>query len=575
MSRRFGFLAGLLLIVCSSVFSAVAQDNLQTFFHDGFERSYALHLPTTFPAGKSLPLVIALHQTASSGRALEAISGLNAASDEYGFAVAYPNSNTLRWNDGRPDAPGTAAEVPADDLGFIEALIEDIARSHNIDPEQVFLAGMGGGGTLAYSAACTFPEKLAGVIVVGALLWDYHTEICAEQQTPVKLLILHGSADTFYGPQGQRFANQFDIYGVQETIHFWSQHNACESESESPGAHLRLFLSCREDKSVALYSMTGVGQNWPRGDELKLNQFGIDANEIIARFIMDDESWMEAAPDVNFDGIPRTYIVYVPTSYDPAQPMPLVLGLHGRTSNGVNTAASSGMNFLAEKYGFIAVYPDGLNGEWNYVREIPIYDYGDHDDVAFLSSLIDDLSLGLNINQDRVYAFGISNGGFMVQRLACEAPERFAAFASVIAQAYWGLDPFCEGQPPVPIMFINGTEDPIVSWEGLQRTNTEGQQVSVIFSTEETLEFWGIHNRCIPDFDHIELPQLGASPQTEVHRFDYEGCAEGSALRIYAVVGGGHTWPGIDWGNEALLGRTNYDIEAGEEIWQFFAEHPG
>lgn len=276
----------------------------------------------------------------------------------------------------------------------------------------------------------------------------------------------------------------------------------------------------------------------------------------------------------SFEDIERSYYILVPESVSPDEPTPLVLMLHGRGTDGRSMAAASGMDAIAEKEGFIALYPDGLRSEWNYLRGFDFYLATPHNDTAFIRALIDHIDEQYSLDHSRIYVAGLSNGGFMAQRLACEAADLFAGAASVAATAYTGLEILCEDTPPTAIMLVHGTDDPIVPWDGNSMQNEAGNTLWLNAPAPETLAFWAGHNGCSPDFARENLVPSGASPETRVVHLMDQGCDPGGAVSFYGIIGGGHTWPGIVWPIADLVGPVNMDFNASEAIWSFFAAHP-
>lgn len=567
-SLRKLLLPALLLLAVTCAQPALAQDTTGTLMHDGLERSYTLHLPDGYNDDEPLPLVLALHPTASSGEWMAILTGLNDAADERNFIAAYPQSYEFAWNDGRETGPAVSG---TDDVGFINALVEHLTEAYAVDPERVYLAGYAGGGTMTYLAACQTHSPFAGVAVVGALLWDYHVTACPEEGDPIPMLIMRGSADPFYLEDGRDFTVSSTL-SLENTLNLWGGRNGCDMEAGQQVANVTLYSDCAAGSRLAYYEVEGGGGNWPRTGNYHLNQFGVDATEIVIGFFAGDEDWAAAQPEP-FTGQARTYNAFVPSSYNPADRTPLVVVLHGRPDNGAGIAYISDMNTIAEREGFVAVYPDGLENEWNYTRAIPMFGNMDTaDDAQFLSDMVDDLAQDLNIDRERVYVTGFSNGGFMTQRLACEARDQYAAFAVVGATAFLGMIELCEDKAPAPILFMHGTEDVSIPWEGIPRS-VGGEMVYLAAPMLRTIEFWIAHNGCDVTYEETQLEPQGDSPETSVHLLEFDGCPENSALDFYAIFGGGHNWPGVPGRlREDIAGNVNMDIHASQVIWDFFSE---
>ena len=159
---------------------------------NGVDRTYELYVPESVAGADAVPLVIALHPFASSGKAWRALTGFDALADEHGFIVAYPDAADLDWNDGSAQAAGWTGLEPGDDIAFMKALIDHLAAEYPVDPARVALVGFAAGGTFAYRAACEIPERFDRVAVSGALTWDFHLDNCpvADDQEPVSLLVM-------------------------------------------------------------------------------------------------------------------------------------------------------------------------------------------------------------------------------------------------------------------------------------------------------------------------------------------------------------------------------------------------
>jgi polyhydroxybutyrate depolymerase len=254
-------------------------------------------------------------------------------------------------------------------------------------------------------------------------------------------------------------------------------------------------------------------------------------------------------------GLNRNYLLYVPAEPS-AEPLPVVFVLHGFTQTAQGIMTYSGFNEIAEREGFIAVYPNGVNLAWN----VGFGGGSSADDVGFLSALIDTLAQHYPVDLARVYSCGMSNGGFMSHRLACELSDRIAAIAGVTGTMSSATFDDCSPERPVPVLQIHGTADLIVNYNGAVG----------IKSVDETLAFWRAHNDCPPTALFEALPDIVNEGST-VERYTYGPCEEESEVMLLKVLNGGHTWPGSN--GLSGLGNTNRDISASEEIWDFFSRH--
>ncbi len=166
-----------------------------------------------------------------------------------------------------------------------------------------------------------------------------------------------------------------------------------------------------------------------------------------------------------WDGIDRTWFIHVPASLDDSQPAPLVLAMHGFTSNATIHEGLSGMTEVAEENGFVVVYPNGVDNAWNAGICCGPPDRAQND-VGFLREVVASVQSELNIDSERIYITGLSNGGAMTHRLACEAADLFAA-ATPVSFAL-PFSPITECQPSRPISVLNfmGLNDVLVPYEG-------------------------------------------------------------------------------------------------------------
>jgi polyhydroxybutyrate depolymerase len=260
-------------------------------------------------------------------------------------------------------------------------------------------------------------------------------------------------------------------------------------------------------------------------------------------------------------GEKREYLLYVPKNYDRSRPTPLVISMHAAGLWGAAQKETSRWNDLADRKGFIVVYPSGVGGKGVRVWRAEV---GDDlgKDVRFISELIDTLSASYNIDSNRIYANGLSNGGGMAFALSCTLSNRIAAVGMVAAAQTLSWR-WCTDERPVPMIAFHGTADPDVPYNGGPSwlsprpfPNVPGWSLK-----------WARKNRC--DSNPVE-----STVAADVTRRAYTGCADGAEVVLYTVRGGGHTWPGGTPLPEWFVGRTTGSIDATSLMWAFFSAHP-
>ncbi len=270
---------------------------------------------------------------------------------------------------------------------------------------------------------------------------------------------------------------------------------------------------------------------------------------------------------LNYDGRERTFIVYVPESVNWIEPVAIVFVFHGGTGNAESAIRMSGFNDVADVNGFVVVYPNGtgrLSGDklltWNGGACCGYAQEADVDDVGFVRAIVADLQTLVEIDRKRIYATGMSNGGILSHRLACEAADLLAAVAPVAGTLNLSD---CQPSQPVSVIEFHGTDDQHILYDGGSGPKA---LVSVDFnSVPNSIEFW------------ISADECSAEAQVEsfadIRHEAWTGCAGSTAVELYTVVGGGHSWPG---GQGGLVGsaQPTMTISASQLIWDFFAVHP-
>lgn len=273
--------------------------------------------------------------------------------------------------------------------------------------------------------------------------------------------------------------------------------------------------------------------------------------------------------------VERGFVVHIGSSYDASKHTPLVFVLHGGGSTAENMAVFTGFNTIADRENFIVVYPEGIENHWNDGREPKVYrtHLENTDDVLFISSLIDALSVDLNIDKNMVYVTGISSGGMMTHRLACELSDRIAAIAPVASSMPSNMVDVWEPSNPVSVLVINGTDDPIVPWEDNETLDETG--LGNVIPVPGVIEFWSEKNGCLKKPEITRISERNPTDGTTVWMEVYSGCSGGVEVILMGIDGGGHTWPGAcQYAEESVIGRTSLEFDASEIIWQFFKKHP-
>lgn len=263
---------------------------------------------------------------------------------------------------------------------------------------------------------------------------------------------------------------------------------------------------------------------------------------------------------VQWEGYWRTYRLHVPASYNSSTAVPLVINIHGLGSNSQDQMTYTRFNSIADTANFIVIYPDGLNNAWNAGFLSP-YNSGP-DDVGLINFLIDTIAAQYNINQNRVYSIGISNGAFMSYRLACELKNRIAAIGPVAGTMTYNCRKYCQTACGVPIVEIHGTKDGTVPYGG---------SAQVFYGVDNTVQYWANRNGCGSTPTVTNLPDINTSDSSTVIKYEYTGCSDTNEVTLYKVIGGGHTWPGPI--PVPSLGVTNMDIDGSIEIWNFLRKH--
>jgi poly(3-hydroxybutyrate) depolymerase len=261
-------------------------------------------------------------------------------------------------------------------------------------------------------------------------------------------------------------------------------------------------------------------------------------------------------------GEKRTYRLYVPRSYDPARPAPLVISMHGGGMWGAAQMEMSQWNAVADEQGLLVVYPSGAGGGGPRAWRVGAAG-GDRSarDVRFIAELIDTLRSSYSIDPTRIYADGLSNGGGMAFLLSCTLSDRIAAVGLVASAQFlpWSA---CKDQRAVPMIAFHGTDDRFTPYHG----GTSLVARDHVFPSIPTFTAnWARRNHCGKPVE--------SAAAADVTRLEYTGCADDAGVVLYTIHGGGHTWPGGGPMPEWLLGSTSSGVDATRQTWAFFRAH--
>ncbi|MEX0589888.1 MAG: PHB depolymerase family esterase [Xanthobacteraceae bacterium] len=273
------------------------------------------------------------------------------------------------------------------------------------------------------------------------------------------------------------------------------------------------------------------------------------------------------------NGEPRSYRLFLPPNLS-ATPVPVVIALHGAVQTAAEFETDLGLNRIAQRNRFAVVYPEGLNRVWDDARP-PIMRLGymvrPGDDVPFLTTVVRRLIAEGIADPNRIYLAGLSMGGFMATRMACEHAQLFAAVAVIAATVPEQYRKSCAPRRPLPALFMHGTFDPIVPWFGLPMAGAG------ILSANDAAQFFADLAGCMVYADS-ERPSLDRSAKVEIRRWSI--CRNNLSVMLYTIPGGGHLPPSAETGRgdtfvSWFLQERSHAIDAAEEIWTFFRRYRG
>jgi polyhydroxybutyrate depolymerase len=264
----------------------------------------------------------------------------------------------------------------------------------------------------------------------------------------------------------------------------------------------------------------------------------------------------QKSEEMMVDGIKRSFVTYIPSITDKDYKMPLIISLHGGFASPKGQFHLADFRPLADRDKFIIVCPSSKH-IW--------HDGADNkgiDDVKFMDQLITYIIKTYNADAQRVYVTGISNGGFMTSRLACQLHKRIAAIAVVAASLDVGQG--YKPESPMPVIYMHGTKDPIVKIAGGKMFGRG------IYSQNAIIKQWVDLNHCNAEPVITKIPD-NAGDGTSILKEEYSNPQNGLKVISYTINNGGHTWPGgWQYMPKFLIGKTTKNLNACLEIWHFF-----
>lgn len=276
-------------------------------------------------------------------------------------------------------------------------------------------------------------------------------------------------------------------------------------------------------------------------------------------------------------GVERVYYVFVPPELAAKPgPAPLVFALHDGGGRAERFARLTRLNAAARKAGVIMVYPEGVGQHWNDGRSRVGFTtfVRNTDDVGFVTGLIGKVA-GKDhaVDPKRVFVIGMSNGGMMAFRLACEAADKIVGIATVAANLPARMEHRCRPAKPVSVLMIHGTNDTMVPFRGGD-VRSGLKRLGRVMSTEDTAAFFARHDGCAIAAVPAPVPNKSRDDTTEATRLEYPECRD-SRVVVYQVDRGGHTWPGaMTTLPERLVGKTSRDFDASAVALDFFKSLP-
>lgn len=280
--------------------------------------------------------------------------------------------------------------------------------------------------------------------------------------------------------------------------------------------------------------------------------------------------------NIEINGFRRTYLVHVPPGYSTDTPRPLVVVIHGAFDTAEGMEGVSGFSQLADREGFIVLYPNGMGilgllQHWNAGHCCGKAAEDQVDDVGFVAATIEDVCARLRVDRDRIYMVGFSNGGMLAYRFAAERGDLLAAVAPMAASIggrpsedlpEWRIP---EPVQAVSIIIMHGLQDDDVLYEGGISRHRGGTRT--YWPVEQSVDFWVTQNGCKPH------PVIQTLYEGKVVLKSWTDCTNTTEVALYLLNGWGHVWPGYSLTAGLAADDPLRSFDAAEILWAFFKSH--
>jgi len=277
---------------------------------------------------------------------------------------------------------------------------------------------------------------------------------------------------------------------------------------------------------------------------------------------------------ISVDNRERQFLIHLPPSFNIKKSLPVIFAFHGGGGEYKKTIRYYNLNGLADENGYIVVYPNAINKAWSMhgvssrVKNID----NDVDDVKFISTLLDYLITNYKADSKHVFCTGISRGGIFSLFLAWQLSDRITAIAPVCASIPQAISTMYSFKHPTPVLLINGTEDPLINYDGGAgkfNGRNEGSETANMMPTEELIAKIKQLNNCTSNVVVTDLPDNDAHDGCTATSYYYP-CND-APVELLKIVHGGHTWPGgFQYLPKMIIGKTCKDFNAEEKVFAFF-----